>query len=500
VTPTHQSSRRVLAALGDFHAAPLMAVEPPAAEQEAQLFALVRSAREEVPAYRDFLASHGVDAASVRTLDDFRALPTTTKKNYHQKYPLAALCRHGRLEECDMLAVSSGSTGEPTLWPRSVADEIGTTCRFEDVLVGAFGIDMRRTLGVVCFALGSWVGGMYTAAACRHLAAKGYPLTLVTPGNNPQEILRVVKAAGALFEQVVLFGYPPFLKDVLDAGERAGVDWPAYRVRLVMAGEGFSEPFRDWVAGRVGASDPAMVTASLYGTADGGVLANETPASIRIRRALGEKPELAEELFGEPRLPTLCEYDPMHRYFEAVDGRLVFSGEGRVPLVRYDILDHGGIVTHQAMRAFLDAHGLDSASLFGHARRTRPFVYVFGRSSFAVSYYGANVYPENVALGVERPELMPSLTGKFVLEVVENAALDVQLRVSVELSEGRSAEPRLAADVARSIEASLVRVNSEFRSYVPPDRRSVEVLLLANGDATYFPKGVKHRYTRTSSS
>lgn len=37
-------------------------------------------------------------------------------------------------------------------------------------------------------ALGTWVGGMYTAACCRYLAQKGYPITLVTPGNNKSEI------------------------------------------------------------------------------------------------------------------------------------------------------------------------------------------------------------------------------------------------------------------------------------------------------------------------
>ena len=47
---------------------------------------------------------------------------------------------------------------------------------------------------VICFALGSWVGGMYTALCCRYLAQKGYPLTLVTPGNHKAEIFRVVEA------------------------------------------------------------------------------------------------------------------------------------------------------------------------------------------------------------------------------------------------------------------------------------------------------------------
>ena len=57
---------------------------------------------------------------------------------------------------------------------------------------------------MVCFALGTWVGGMYTTDCCRYLAARGYPITVVTPGNNKNEILRVVQRLGSQFEQVVL--------------------------------------------------------------------------------------------------------------------------------------------------------------------------------------------------------------------------------------------------------------------------------------------------------
>ena len=83
-----------------------------------------------------------------------------------------------------MVAVSSGSTGQPTFWPRSVADELAIARRFEQVLRDSFRADERRTLAVVCFALGTWVGGMFTASCCRHLAARGYPLTVVTPGQQ----------------------------------------------------------------------------------------------------------------------------------------------------------------------------------------------------------------------------------------------------------------------------------------------------------------------------
>lgn len=106
---------------------------------------------------------------------------------------------------------------------------------------------------MVCFPLGTWVGGMFTAAACRHLAAKGYPITVVTPGNNRAEILRVVSALGPRFAQTILLGYPPFLKDVVDAGIAEGFAWRAQAIRLVLAGEviGLEQPtVRELVTGK----------------------------------------------------------------------------------------------------------------------------------------------------------------------------------------------------------------------------------------------------------
>lgn len=448
-----------------------------------------------VPAYAAFLREHGVDVAGVRSLDDFAGLPPTSKELYYRRYSLPDLCREGRLSDCDMLAVSSGSSGEPAIWPRFVTDELQTAVRFEQVLIDAFEVGSKRTLGVVCFALGSWVGGMYTTACCRYLAAKGYPLTLVTPGNQKVEILRVLKSLAPCFEQIVLFGYPPFLKDVIDTGQAEGFEWARHRVRLVLAGEVFSEAWRDWICERLGKPDPAHATASLYGTADGGVLANETPLSIRIRRALAEAPGVARELFGEARLPTLCQYDPGHRFFEVEpDGSLLFTADGGIPLIRYKILDRGGLVSYPRMIEFLRENGIRLQPT--KPARNLPFVFLFGRSSFALSYYGANVYPENVAAGIERPEFSDQLTGKFVMEIAHDADQNPSLSIAVELRAGLRTDEALASLVAQSIRAAILRQNSEFSNYAPASRQMPRVTLYHQGQAEYFPIGSKHRYTR----
>jgi phenylacetate-CoA ligase len=488
--------RQVLTELESF----LVAGSAPPEDPRERVVGLFHRVVASVPAYRAFLSDHGVDPGAVGTFADFQRLPLLTKENYHRRYPLPDLCRDGRLDGCDMIAVSSGSTGQPTIWPRSVTDELAVTARFEQVFADSFAAGERTTLAVVCFPLGTWVGGLFTLACVRHLAAKGYPITAVAPGNNKAEILRVIPELAPHCDQTVLLGYPPFVKDVIDTGIAAGLDWTRYAVKLVLAGEVFSEEWRDLVGQRAGMSSPCYDSASLYGTADAGVLGTETPLSVCIRRFLAARPEAAGELFGEARLPTLVQYDPGSRFFEEDDGTLLFSGDNGVPLVRYHIADEGGLIGHQDMLAFCGRHGFDPVAELGgpgaRGIRPLPFAYVFGRSHFTVSYFGANVYPENVTVGLEQPAVSGWVTGKFVLEVTSDADGNPYLSVTVELAPGEAGDAARERVLAESIRDQLQRLNSEFAHYVPAACQLPAVTLRPAGDPEYFPVGVKHRYTR----
>ncbi|MGZ8213195.1 MAG: phenylacetate--CoA ligase family protein, partial [Methylosarcina sp.] len=246
---------------------------------EEKVLALFQRCAAEVPAYRRFLESRGVLPAKISSFPAFRELPLMGKTDYMLAYPLPERCLGGSLKSSDRVAVSSGSTGQPTFWPRSALHELDVALRFEQVFHDSFQAHQRSTLAVICFALGNWVGGLYTTSCCWYLATKGYPLMVATPGNNKAEIFRVVRELAPHFEQTVLLGYPPFIKDVIDAGADEGIDWASYKPKLVFAGEVFSEEWRSLMGQRIGSLSPYHDTASLYGTADGGVLGNETPLS-----------------------------------------------------------------------------------------------------------------------------------------------------------------------------------------------------------------------------
>lgn len=325
-------------------------------------------------------------------------------------------------------------------------------------------------------------------------------MTVITPGNNKQEILRIVRELGTAFDQVVLLRYPPFLKDVIDTGITTGIEWQRYQIKLVTAGEVFSEEWRTLIGERVGFQHPCFDSASLYGTADAGVLVNETALSICIRRFLAAHPDAARTLFGESRLPTLLQYDPLSRFFEVKENTLIFSGDNGIPLVRYNILDTGGIISYDAMLQFLAQWGFDPlAELRSYSNRgirQLPFVFVFGRSHFTVSYFGANIYPENISVGLEQPEIRDWVTGKFVMQVKEDADRNKFLSIVVELAPKQEASEDKRQAIASSILSQLLRLNSEFAHYVPSQYQTPLVFLAPTGDPEYFPVGVKHRYTR----
>lgn len=125
-----------------------------------------------------------------------------------------------------------------------------------------------------------------------------------------------------------------------------------------------------------------------------------------------------------------------------------------------------------------------------------PFVYVFGRADFTVSFYGANIYPENIAVGLEQPQIMEWVTGKFVLEAKETSDGDKYLNVTVELLPGIAPDSEKSLIIAESIRLQLLRLNSEFANYTPTDKQLPWVSLRSFGDPEFFPSGVKHRYTR----
>ena len=82
------------------------------------------------------------------------------------------------------------------------------------------------------------------------------------------------------------------------------------------------------------------------------------------------------------------------------------------------------------------------------------------------------------------------------MQVKEDADRNRFLSVVVELAPGETGNEAKESAIAASILTQLLRLNSEFSNYVPNVYQMPRVVLTSTGDRSYFPVGVKHRYTR----
>jgi phenylacetate-CoA ligase len=466
---------------------------------QKQALKTFQAAARRVPAYQDFLKKHSINPRSVRSFEDFKKLPQITKDNYLRQYPLEDLMWEGSKFTGDLISVSSGSTGEPFFWLRDKAQQEEAGEFFYEIYKNSFNCDTIPTLLVVCFSMGIWIAGSYTTLGGIVAKQKGLKMNIINPALDVADALAVINRLQGDYEQIIMAGYPPFLKDLIDRGPEEGIDWLKLKIGYTPAGEVIGEELRDYFLRRgTKYHDPTKVI-SIYGTVDAGIVAYETPLSIILRRQIYNK-RLQKDLFGREVLPTLAQYDPRKRYIEAIDGNIVFTSSTGIPLVRYNIKDVGGTVTNLAdlvsneagFKAVLSRNNIDLK------KWARPFVFVHGRSDFAVSLYAVLIYPENIKKALLNDELAQHVSSRFVMAIKHKRNLDQYFEVVVELKKDIKADKNILKLVERAIIENLNNDNFEYRKLRNSiGKKADPVIKLKNhGDSQYFTRAVnKQRWT-----
>jgi len=187
-----------------------------------------------------------------------------------------------------MISTSSGSTGAPYFWPRGEHQEAESSLIHELLLTEFFHIDTKRTLFVNTFAMGMWVAGTTTYDSVSRIAEK-YDMTVITPGIEFEQILGAIEHVGRYYEQIIIAGYPPFVKDIIDMGHERKIAWDKLSVRFLFAAESFSETWREHMHALVKTEDPLFGSLNIYGTADALIVAHETPLAVLMQKAHHKK-------------------------------------------------------------------------------------------------------------------------------------------------------------------------------------------------------------------
>ena len=456
-----------------------------------------------VPAYKDFLKSHDFSPTSVKSIADFARIPAIDKDNYLRKYPKEMLCWDGEFSHGQwVISTTSGSTGQPYYFPREHSQDWQYAITAELYLRSNFQIHQKSTLYIVAFPMGAWIGGLFTYEALKIVAEHGgYELSIITPGIHKQEVINAVKQLGGSFDQIIIGAYAPFLKDILDDGTREGVDWQSLNVGFVFSAEAFTEKFRDYVFKTTGTTDQLRSTLNHYGTVDLGTMAHETPESVMIRRHLAEQGQL-QTLFPEAdRQPTFAQYNPELFYFEAEGDNLYCTAYSGLPLVRYNLKDYGGIMTRADVHSKLADSGWDAVQAAQTAGITDtlwnlPFIYVYERNDFSVSYYAFQLYPDTIRRALQHDDLTHQVTGKFTMSVDYNDSGRQQLNIHVELKHGMEPTEALANSILEYVQEYLVKESSEYReTYKMIGPEAMPIIYLWNyEDPTYFRPGTKQKW------
>jgi phenylacetate-CoA ligase len=472
-------------------------------ERALNLFHLMA---ERVPAYKDFLANNNLNPMGIQTIDDFQKIPPISKDNYLRQYPREALCWDGKFKNTAWtISTTSGSTGEPFYFPRENGQDLQYALTAELYLRNHFKIHERSTLYIIAFPMGAWIGGLFTYEALERVRNNGnYSLSIITPGINKLEVIKAVKNLGKDFDQVIIGSYAPFLKDILDDGIAQGIEWQDYQLGFIFSAEGFSETFRDYVAKKTGLKNIFVDTLNHYGTVDLGTMSHETPIAILLRRLALSNAKVYELLFSNVnKLPTLTQFNPEMFYFEDNDGKLLCSSFSGYPLVRYDLKDNGGVFTFEETIEKLKNIGVD---LLQEAEKVEisktiwqlPFVYVYERSDFSVSFFAFQIYPETIRKALQVTELEEKLTGKFTMRVLFDEDANQFLEINIELKADIRESEELKQKVQDLIVAHLLQENSEYRKTHEEYKEKTipHIIFWQYEDPTYFRPGIKQKWVK----
>lgn len=457
-----------------------------------------------VPAYKKFLKEHRINPNSIKTITDFVKLPTIDKDNYLRKYSLEELCWDGDLKNKKWtISITSGSTGDPFYFPREKEQDLQYAAVAEIYLRTNFNIHKQSTLYIDAFPMGAWIGGVFTFEAIRILAERGdYKLSIITPGVYKQEVIKAVRKLSPYFDQTIIGSYGPFLKDIIDDGESEGLNWKKYNIKFIFSAELFTETFRDYVIKKAGLKNPYTDTLNHYGTVDLGTMSHETPISILARRMALKNKKIYKSLFGDiTKLPTLTQYIPDLFYFEDVNGSLLCSAFSGLPLVRYDLKDHGGVISFNDMKKIFSDEGVD---LTQEAKRVGikntvwelPFVHVYERSDFSVSLYAFQIYPETTRRALQYRELEKYVTGKFTMAVEYTKKQDQKFQINIEMKRDIKQSRELKEKISKYIVKQLIKENSEYKETYREKGKKIEphIILWNYEDTTYFKPGTKQKW------
>jgi phenylacetate-CoA ligase len=440
-------------------------------------------AKKNVPAYKAFIKE--------KQISSWNEIPFTDKENYIKKYPTEQRCAGGFIPfNKTMIDESSGSTGTPYNWVRSIRERYESHAFVSYFATFCFGD--RPWITINAFSMGAWATGINMGIS---LQRNGI---VKNTGPDIGKVLHTLEFFGCEYEYLIT-GYPPFLKQLYDCACQQHFPWKKYKLSALVGGEGMSEGLRDYLL------QGFHKVFSGYGATDLEIgIAGETPLTVAIRRLAREKEEVKKVLFGDDsRLPMIFQYNPVMHYIEVNDNKeLIFTITRKSvlsPRIRYNIHDEGGVCRYDQMREKLRILGYDIDKLTKDERNRNikfPILWIYGRRDSTISIMGANIYPEDIEQCLYADKELAKITRSFCQAVFEGKNAEVRPAFYFEIAVEPTEE--LKRKFASSILQKLIQLNADFREawHEYPETLKPEICLFPIGEGPFKADQSKIKQTR----
>ena len=388
-----------------------------------RLRATLDNAWANVPAQRAKMQAAGLEPQALRSLDDLRALPFTTKADLREHYPFGLFARPQA--QLARIHASSGTTGKPTV----VGYTSGDLSRWADLVARSIRAAGGRAGDILHVAYGY---GLFTGGLGAHYGAERLGCTVV-PMSGGQTETQVQLITD--FRPDIIMVTPSYMQVIIEEMERQGIDPRASSIQVGIFG---AEPWTEAMRRDIEAS--ANIDAvDIYG----------------LSEVMG--PGVASECVETKDGPVVWED---HFYPEIIDpqtgavlpdgeeGELVFTTltKEALPVIRYRTRDLTRL--HPPT-----------------ARSMRRMGKIVGRSDDMLIIRGVNMFPTQIE---EMVLQNGQLGGQYQIVVTRADNLDeVEVRCELLPALVGKVEPKLVADALRDRIKTMVGVSTRVMVGMP---------------------------------
>ncbi|TXK90246.1 phenylacetate--CoA ligase [Parageobacillus sp. SY1] len=352
----------------------------------------VKRVYEHVPFYRKKFDEIGVKPDHIRTLDDLKKLPFTTKKDLRDNYPFGLLAVS--IQDCVRVHASSGTSGKPTV----VAYTKNDINHWADIVARAIAIAGGVPGNIVhnAYGYGLFTGGLGLHYGSERLGAVTVP---VSGGNTDRQIMIIED-----FKPDIICGTPSYVLNIAERMKELGKDPRQTSLKYgIFGAEPWSEEMRRTLEQEFG-----IKACDIYGLSE--VIG--PGVAMECHEAQNGLHVAEDHFFVEVINP-----DTLEPVGEGEEGELVFTSltKEAFPVIRYRTGDIASITKEPCICG----------------RTTTRMSRIKGRVDDMLIIRGVNVFPseiEHYLLTV--PELAPH----YQVHILRKGTLDV-VELQVEVSE-----------------------------------------------------------------